>query len=106
MKNEIQPLKFFIDDYYGFVNRPETRVTIYLFQNEACITLSNELGSSTYCRGNTNLIFREYIKNWNECPLDIQIGIIENDKGIYEDIDGDFIYTGQYIVGKYAKKEE
>lgn len=106
MKRDIPVLNFYGDDYFHFQNCHKTKATIYLYEKEANLTLSNELGSCTWCRGNTNLVFREYMKNWNECPLKIQIGIIEKEANTFEDIDGSFIYTGQYIAGKFMNGKE
>lgn len=105
MKREIPTLRFFEDSYFHFQNSPKTKAAIFIYENESSLTLYNELGSSTYCRGNTNLVFREYIKNWKLCPLNIQIGIIEKEIGSVKDVDGDFIYSGQYIEGKYMNKK-
>lgn len=103
MKREIPTLIFYGDDYFHFKNCPKTKATIYIHEKEASLTLSNELGSCTWCRGNTNLVFREYMKNWNECSLKIQIGIIGKEANTFEDIDGDFIYNSQHIAGKFVK---
>lgn len=104
MKKKIPTLRFFDNSYFHFKNCIKTKATIFIYENESSLTLYNERGSGTYCNGNTNLIFREYIKNWNLCPLTIQIGIIEKEIGSMNDIDDNFINSGQYIIGKYIKK--
>ena len=106
MKREIPILNFYGDDYFHFKNCSKTKVTIYIHEKEASLTLSNELGSCTWCNGNINLVFREYMKNWNESPLNIQIVIVGKEANMFEDIDGDFLYTGQHIAGKFVKGNE
>ncbi len=90
------------DDYFNFENTEKTKASIYIFKNNAKLCLQNNLGSATYCVGNTSLIFREYMKNWYNCPIDICLGLHEKEQDSKQDIDGDdFLFKGHCIAGKY-----
>lgn len=90
------------DNYFSFKNTKKTKASIYIFKNSAKLCLQNNFGFATYCSGNISLIFREYMKNWYNCPINICLGLHEKEKGSKQDIDGDdFLFKGHYIDGKY-----
>lgn len=74
--------------YFNFTNDNSNKASIYIFENNAKLCLSNQEGFATYCIGPIYLIFIEYIKNWFNCPIEIHLGYSEN----HSDME-DFIYT-------------
>ena len=92
--------------YFEFKNDSSTKAYIYVFGDFCKLCLENDNGCATYATGNPNLIFREYLKNWNECKIFISLGIYNEDKEELKnlkDMDGDFIFS-RIISGKVKSR--
>ena len=65
-----------------FKNSKDTKIHVFLFEDEARVYADNENGGSDIFSGNVNMCMREISKRWNNCgEYTMSIGIIYDKTG-------------------------